>query len=134
MFQKVVKSFFKSWVPSKNMDLYQILHLLSPNTSSYIKVPVIDKAGSQWCQSGIKGPNWALSLVFHNISSRFLLFRIPQMMLLVPGKRPSFDILPHKKNTALRQGKNGGGHKVDQVEIAPMGPPWVGWRFCLWLN
>ena len=54
------------------------------------------------------------------------------MMLLVPGKRPSFDILPHKKNTALRQGKNDGGHKVDQVEIAPMGPPWF--KLGVWIS
>ena len=29
-----------------------------------------------------------------------------------------------KKNMALRKGKNGRDHKVDQVEIAQMGPPW----------
>ena len=48
-------------------------------------------------QSVFEGPNWAFSLFFHNISSRFCLFWIPQMMLLVTGKRSSFDILPHKK-------------------------------------
>ena len=26
---------------------------------------------------------------------------------------------------ALRKGKNGRDHKVDQVEIAQMGPPWL---------
>ena len=122
-FQKVVKSFFKSGVPSTNLNQYQIPHLLSPNTLNYIKVPVINKAGSQWCQSGVKGPNWAFSLFFRNISSRFLLFWIQQMMLLMPGKRLSFDILPHKKDTASRQGKIGSGHSLAQVEIAQMGLP-----------
>ena len=124
-FQKVVKSFFKSGVTSTNLNQYQILHLLSPNTLNYIKVPVIDKAGSQWCQSGIKGPNWALSLVFHNISSRFLLFRIPLMMLLVPWKRPSFDILPHKKCSSEKR-KRWPRSRNRIQKMRQMGPPWLG--------
>ena len=44
--------------------------------------------------SGVKNPNWAFSLVFYD---RFHYFWIKQMMLLVPGKRLSFNILPNKK-------------------------------------
>ena len=84
---------------------------------------MIDKVASKRCQSGVKGTNWAFSLVFHYISSSFFLFWVLQMMLMVTGKRPSFDILPHKKDTASKQGKIGSGHNLAQVEIAQMGLP-----------
>jgi len=41
------------------------------------------------------------------------------MMLLLPGKRPSFDILPYKKIHLQNKAKLA----VDQVEIVPMGLP-----------
>ena len=40
----------KVFYTSSNLNKYQIPHLLSTNRLNYAKVPVINKAGSQWCQ------------------------------------------------------------------------------------
>ena len=54
--------------------------------------------------------NW----VFHTTYSADL-FCFCLWMILVPGKGPSFDILPHKRDTSMRQGKK-----------------WVKWKCCQW--
>ena len=100
-------------------------HIFNPNTLNYVKVPPI----LQWSKvvkSGIISINLTF-LWFFITSSNF--FSFGQMMLMVPGKRPSFDILLHKKYSfETRQ-----NWKVDQVEIVPMGLPGLqsiilGWK------
>ena len=49
---------------------------------------------------------------------------MPQMMFSMLVKDFLLITCSRKKNTASRKDKNGHGQKVEEVEIAPMGPHW----------
>ena len=126
--QKVVKSGFKSGVISTSLIQYQILHLLSPITINYIKVPVIYKVESQWCQSGVTVGSKAqigLFLWFFMTYPTYLFFGCHKGCFMMLVKYNLLITFSRKKKLASRKDKNGCGHKVGQPEITPMGPPWV---------
>ena len=69
--------------------------------------------------------NLAFPHVFHDIAQHTSILEMSKMLFLMSVKYHLLISYSRKVITASKRDKNGRGHKVGQVKIAPMGPPWL---------